>query len=209
MKHPSMDSTRRRLLHTGLTAPLWLPALLPARAHAQDPAALLKDGGLVLAMRHALAPGSFDPPQFKLGDCSTQRNLSDEGREQARRIGAWFAQHKLRPVRVRSSPWCRCIDTATLAFGSTETWAALGSPRGASEGTAAAQNSHNAQTLSQLRQALVAASARRGRFEVWVSHMFVLADLVQQNTASGEALLLRASTASPGSIQVLARLQLS
>lgn len=83
----------------------------------------------VLALRHALAPGTFDPPGFRLGDCSMQRNLSDEGRAQARRIGAWFSARALLPARVRSSPWCRCVDTATLAFGAPERWAALGSPR--------------------------------------------------------------------------------
>ncbi len=153
-------------------------------------------------MRHALAPGTFDPPQFKLGDCSTQRLLSDEGREQARRMGAWFRERQLNPTRVRSSPWCRCIDTGKLAFGSAEPWSALGSPRGASEST-------NAQSLAELRQALKAASALKGRFEVWVTHMFVLSDLVQQNTASGEALLLRAKGDGARQVEVLARLQVS
>jgi hypothetical protein len=62
------------------------------RALAADPdvPALLRAGGVVLGIRHALAPGTFDPPQFRLGDCSTQRLLSDEGRAQARRIGEWF-----------------------------------------------------------------------------------------------------------------------
>jgi hypothetical protein len=194
----NINKSRRRLLQTSLTSPLLWPLL----ASAQDPVTLLREGGLVLAMRHALAPGTFDPPEFKLGDCSTQRNLSEEGRAQARRIGAWFGQHKLRPSRVRSSPWCRCVDTATLAFGSAEPWAALGSPRGATEGT-------NAVHLQALRQALVAASAQRGRFEVWVTHMFVLADLTQQNTASGEALLLRAGKNAADGVQVLGRLALN
>lgn len=57
-------------------------------------------------------------------------NLGDEGRRQARQLGAWFAARQLRPARVRSSPWCRCVGTARLAFGDrVEPWAALGSPR--------------------------------------------------------------------------------
>ncbi len=162
-----------------------------------DPAALLRDGGVVVAFRHALAPGTFDPPQFKLGDCSTQRNLNDEGRAQARRIGEWFKTRSLQPARVRSSPWCRCVDTASLAFGAAEAWPALGSPRGATETT-------NAASLRELRQAVATASAQRGRFEVWVTHMFVLADLVGTNTSSGEGLVLRAHAA--GTLKVLARL---
>ena len=180
-----------------LAASLALPAAPSWAAADGDVAALLREGGVVLALRHALAPGTFDPPQFKLGDCSTQRNLSDEGREQARRIGAWFRQQALVPAVVRSSPWCRCIDTATVAFSSATPWAALGSPRGATEGT-------NSASLQALRQALQRASAQPGRFEAWVSHMFVLSALVQQNTTSGEALVLRADAA--GATEVLARL---
>jgi phosphohistidine phosphatase SixA len=80
----------------------------------------------VIAFRHALAPATYDPPGFQIGDCSTQRNLNDEGRAQAQRIGAWFKARSLRPARVRSSPWCRCVDTAQLAFGRVdERWPAL------------------------------------------------------------------------------------
>ena len=177
-----------------IAASLTLPALL----HSATAATLdrLREGGLVLAMRHALAPGTFDPPQFKLGDCSTQRNLNDTGRQQARDIGAWFQANQLRPARVRSSPWCRCVDTAQLAFGAHETWAALGSPRGATETT-------NAASLTALRTAIRSASAQRGRFEVWVTHMFVLSDLAGQGTSVGEGLLLRSG--ADGAVQVLDR----
>jgi hypothetical protein len=177
-----------------LAAPLALPALLTG-AHA-TPADLLREGGLVLALRHALAPGTFDPPQFKLGDCSTQRNLNDIGRQQAQQIGGWFQAQRLKPARVRSSPWCRCVDTAQLAFGTHEAWPALGSPRGATEAT-------NAESLEALRGAIRNASRQRGAFEVWVTHMFVLQDLVGQGTSVGEGLLLRAG--SDGAPQVLAR----
>lgn len=89
---------RRTLLLTGLALPLGARS---ADAAASD---LLREGGVVLALRHALAPGTFDPPEFRLGDCSTQRNLNDEGRAQARRVGDWFIARQLKPVRVRSSP---------------------------------------------------------------------------------------------------------
>jgi phosphohistidine phosphatase SixA len=77
----------------------------------------LRDGDVVL-YRHALAPGGGDPPGFQLGDCSTQRNLSDAGREQARRIGEALRQ-RLGTVTVGAvwaSPWCRTLETARLAF---------------------------------------------------------------------------------------------
>jgi hypothetical protein len=167
---------RRTLIAAGLAWPI--PTLAD-----DDAAALLRRGGIVVAFRHALAPGTFDPPGFRLGDCSTQRNLSTEGREQARRIGAWFRERELKPARVRSSPWCRCVDTAQLAFGGAEPWRALGSPRAGTEET-------NAQSLAALRSELAAAARAPGRFEAWVTHMFVLSDLAATGTASGEGLLL-------------------
>ncbi|MDP2007905.1 MAG: histidine phosphatase family protein [Rubrivivax sp.] len=187
--------TRRALLRTGLSLPLWsLPSL--AAAQSTDAAAALRTGGVVVALRHALAPGTFDPPGFTLGQCSTQRNLNDEGRAQARRIGQWFTQQGLKPARVRTSPWCRCSETAQLAFGGGETWPALGSPRGYAEQT-------NAEHLGLLRGALADAARQPGRFEVWVTHMFVLSALVQEGASSGEGLVLRAD--GRGGVQVLAR----
>ena len=82
---------------------------------------LLRGGGQVVLIRHALTdPGSGDPPDFRLADCSTQRNLSEEGRAQARRIGEAFRLHRIPVERVLSSPWCRCVETASLAFGAAE-----------------------------------------------------------------------------------------
>jgi len=70
--------------------------------------------GYVLLMRHALAPGVGDPSNFKLGDCSTQRNLSAEGREDAREIGEWLKRRDIPVLRVESSRWCRARETAEL-----------------------------------------------------------------------------------------------
>ena len=79
---------------------------------------LLKGGGQVIFIRHAITtPGAGDPPGFKLEDCSTQRNLTDEGRAHARRIGEAFRKQAIPVERIVTSPWCRCIETAKLAFG--------------------------------------------------------------------------------------------
>ena len=195
VQRPSMRRMieRRHLLAAGLA---W-PVLRAAAAH-EEVAALLRQGGVVIAFRHALAPGTFDPPGFQPGVCSTQRNLSDEGRAQARRIGAWFKASGLQPARVRSSPWCRCLDTATLAFGQAEPWAALGSPYGAAETT-------NAESLDALRQAV--AAAPRNHFEAWVTHQFVLSKLVGSGSSSGEGLVLRADGAR--GVELQARLQIA
>ena len=65
-------------------------------------------------IRHATAPGTDDPPGFRLDDCATQRNLSIEGRAQAARIGDLFHANGIAAAEVYSSQWCRCLDTATL-----------------------------------------------------------------------------------------------
>ena len=93
----------------------------PAGAVDTESAALwrrLREGGYVVLMRHAATvPGIGDPENFKLGACATQRNLSDRGREDARRIGAAFRERQVPVSEVMSSRWCRCVDTAQLAFG--------------------------------------------------------------------------------------------
>ena len=89
---------------------------------------LLKAGGQVAVIRHAsTVPGFGDPPGFRLDDCTTQRNLSEAGREEARRIGAAFRDRGVPVGRVLSSRWCRCLETARLAFGTAEPWAPLDS----------------------------------------------------------------------------------
>jgi broad specificity phosphatase PhoE len=78
----------------------------------------LKSGGQVILIRHTITtPGAGDPPGFRLEDCSTQRNLTDAGRRHARRIGEEWRTRKIPVERVLSSPWCRCLETAQLAFG--------------------------------------------------------------------------------------------
>lgn len=84
---------------------------------AADEAALwqaLGSQGHVALIRHAIAPGAGDPSEFALGDCGKQRNLSGEGRQQARRIGARFRKNGLETARVFSSQWCRCLETSRL-----------------------------------------------------------------------------------------------
>ena len=104
---------------------LWLPRAPEA---AGDVWALLALGGQVVLVRHALTePGAGDPPGFVLGDCATQRNLAATGRDDARRIGEAFARRGIPVGRVLSSRWCRCLETARLAFGRVEPWPALDS----------------------------------------------------------------------------------
>ncbi|WP_292444386.1 histidine phosphatase family protein [Mesorhizobium sp.] len=95
-----------------------LPAVigpLPAAASEQVAWAALRDGAVVL-FRHARAPGSGDPPGFRIDDCATQRNLDSEGRAQARRMGDRLRAEQVRVGLVLASEWCRALETAELAF---------------------------------------------------------------------------------------------
>ena len=76
----------------------------------------LEDGGKLIFIRHAYAPGNGDPNNFNLNDCSTQRNLNVDGRKQAQKIGKFFRENKVKIYKVLSSEWCRCKETAGIAF---------------------------------------------------------------------------------------------
>ena len=111
----------------GLVVVLVLLGLGSARA-AEPVWDALRGGGKIVMLRHASTePGLGDPPGFRLDDCATQRNLSEAGRAEARRIGAAFLRRAVPVARVLSSRWCRCVETARLAFGRVEPWASLDS----------------------------------------------------------------------------------
>ena len=89
---------------------------------------ILHGGGNVLLIRHAQTiPGFGDPSGFRLNDCSSQRYLSDDGRAQSRRMGDRFRAEKVPIGPVLSSEWCRCYETAELAFGTYQLWPPLNS----------------------------------------------------------------------------------
>jgi len=81
----------------------------------------LKQGGKLIFIRHAYAPGGGDPINFDINNCSTQRNLSDSGRNQASEIGSFFKNNNILFDKVYSSEWCRCKETALIAFKEFET----------------------------------------------------------------------------------------
>ena len=76
----------------------------------------LKAGGKLIFIRHAYAPGGGDPDNFDINDCLTQRNLSDEGKDQSKKIGKFFENNNISIDLVLSSEWCRCKETAKIAF---------------------------------------------------------------------------------------------
>ena len=87
----------------------------------------LKDGKKLVFIRHAIAPGNGDPNNFDINDCSTQRNLNENGIEESKKIGLFFKNNKIKIDKVLSSQWCRCKDTAKYAFKNFKTFDALNS----------------------------------------------------------------------------------
>ena len=159
-----------------LLATPWL-----AQAQSDALGMRLRAGACVVLLRHAQTdPGIGDPPGFRLDRCSTQRNLSAEGRAHAERIGEWFKSRGLQPGAVQSSAWCRCKDTADLAFGRHKVWPALNS-------FFVESRTRDDQT-AQLRAVLKRIPA--GTFEVWVTHQVNMTALTGEGMAMGEALVL-------------------
>jgi broad specificity phosphatase PhoE len=136
-----------------------------------------------VVLRHSYAPGGFDPPGARLDDCATQRNLDAAGRAQARRIGEAFREHGIAVGTVLSSPRCRCLDTARLAFGRVEAWdplqGALGDP------------ARRERQLGEIRARI--AAHRSGPPLVLVTHGSVVSDLTGRGTRMGELVVLGAT----------------
>ena len=147
----------------------------------------LRAPGAVVVVRHSFAPGGFDPPDSKLDDCSTQRNLDEGGRAQARRIGEAFRQHGIAVGAVLSSPRCRCLDTGRLAFGKVQSWDPLQGALNASE--------RRQRQLAEIKQRM--AAHRDGPPLVLITHGSVVSDLTGLNVRMGEFVVLR--RASDGS----------
>lgn len=171
------------------------PAEASPGRQAGDIWAALASGGHVAMIRHAEAPGVGDPPAFRLDDCSTQRNLSDGGRAQADRIGAAFRDTGVAVDLVLTSGWCRCIETATRAFGGAAVWPALHSffQDGSTETEQTAET-----------RAGVAAWAGPGSL-VLVTHQVNITALTGIFPASGEVIVLKPLPERPEGFVVVGR----
>jgi broad specificity phosphatase PhoE len=163
---------------------LWLAAVLAAWtpvAHAEDVWEAMRAPGSVIIVRHAYSPGTFDPPDARLEDCSTQRNLDETGRAQAKRLGEAFRAHNVTVGRVLSSPRCRCLETARLAFKEPEPWGLLQGGRPNSEALRTA--------VTQVRKAM--AEHREGPPLVLVTHGFVVTGLTGLDIRMGAFVVLK------------------
>ena len=153
----------------------------------------MKTGGVILLVRHALAPGIGDPDNFMLGDCATQRNLNDAGRQQSREIGNWLRSHDIQEATVYSSQWCRCIETAELlGFGSVTELPALNSffqrPR---------DREPNLQSLRRF----IRENTQSNTLIILVTHQVTISAITNEWTDSGHGKLIRAD--ENGAIELL------
>lgn len=187
----------RKLVLTLLTA--LSVALLPTTTSANELAVWekLKSGnpkGYVLLMRHAYAPGGGDPANFKLGDCTTQRNLSAKGRKDAAEIGSWLKSQQVKVLRVESSRWCRANETAKLLdLGKVRLNKNLDSL------FQVADPVNNIQT-ARIKQRIIKHRQKSGLL-VMVGHFVNVAALTGVSLDSGEGVLVRAN--KQGALKVL------
>lgn len=162
-------------------------ALLAQPACADEAAAwaALRQGGHVAFIRHeATEPGLGDPPGYRLEDCATQRNLSAQGRENARRLGERLKAGGVAVDKAYTSPWCRCRDTATLAFGRADDWEALSSFFD--------DRSREAKLTERVRNRIGTYSTKRPKGTVvMVTHHVNIQALTHQAVGPGEIVVVR------------------
>ncbi|SNY49671.1 Histidine phosphatase superfamily (branch 1) [Arsukibacterium tuosuense] len=176
---------------------LILLCLLPVLSAMADEAAwdLWREGKAVLIMRHALAPGTGDPANFQLADCSTQRNLNERGRQQSHAWGTLLQQQYAGEIALYSSQWCRCLETARLMN------IAAVQPLPALNSFFAGRGSRKQQTEALLQQF----AADQPMPTVLVSHQVNFTALTGYFPASGEAAILALPLTAPAT--VLARIE--
>jgi phosphohistidine phosphatase SixA len=143
----------------------------------------MKAGGHILMIRHALAPGSGDPANFRIGDCSTQRNLDDRGRKQAAAIGDWLRSNGITSARIYSSQWCRCLETAELLeLGAVAELPALNSFYELTQ--------DRQPNLKALRK-FIAVQPSDGVLVILVTHFVTISAIANEGVSSGEGVLLK------------------
>ena len=138
----------------------------------------LENGGKLIFIRHAYAPGIGDPNNFNLNDCSTQRNLNSIGRKQAKDIGEFFRENKIKIYKVLSSEWCRCKETADIAFKNYSTNSFLNS-------------FYNSKYAKNKDKQVVALNNYVKKFKsdknlIFVTHYVLISEVLNYGPSSGE-----------------------
>ncbi|MGB5455965.1 MAG: histidine phosphatase family protein [Gammaproteobacteria bacterium] len=166
---------------------LFVSSASSAQAGEQDLIRQMQSGSAVLMIRHALAPGVGDPDDFNLDDCSTQRNLNQAGREQAKAIGHWLRSRGIGQVKLYSSQWCRCLETARLMqMGTVTPLPALNSFFQRPE--------DREPNLSSLRK-FIHENTKPGELIIMITHQVTISAITGQWADSGHGKLLRPTKA--------------
>ena len=155
----------------------------------------LKEGGKIIFIRHALAPGNGDPENFDLNDCSTQRNLNQRGIEQSKFIGNIFYKNQIKIENVYSSEWCRCIDTAKFAFKNYQTFSALNSFYDMRF------EANEEKQINQLKEFINQWNGDENI--IFVTHFVVISSMLNIGTSSGEIVITDKNLNIIGSIDTL------
>ena len=141
----------------------------------------LKQGGKLIFIRHAYAPGGGDPENFNLDDCATQRNLSKSGQIQAMKIGNFFIENQIEIKKIYSSEWCRCKETASIAFQNFETKSFLNS-------FFSSKFAHNRQKqVIEFEKFLKNWDQKKNL--IFVTHYVVISEILDYASASGEIVI--------------------
>jgi len=149
----------------------------------------MKAGGHILMIRHALAPGTGDPANFRIGDCSTQRNLDDRGRKQARAIGDWLRSNGVNLARIYSSQWCRCLETAELLE--------MGSVAELSPLNSFYELTQDREPNLKALKTFIAQQPSDGVLIILVTHFVTISAIANENVSSGEGVLLKLNEDAP------------
>ena len=155
----------------------------------------LKEGKKLVFIRHAIAPGNGDPDNFDINDCSTQRNLDENGIEESKKIGLFFKNNKIKIDKVLSSQWCRCKDTAKHAFKSYETFNALNSFY--DEKFAA----NEAKQIKDLKNYIKKWNGDKNL--VLITHFVVISSILNTGSSSGEIIISDKNFNIIGSIDMM------
>ena len=142
-----------------------------------------REGNKIILIRHAIAPGTGDPPGFNINDCDTQRNLSYEGILQSKKIGKLFEKNKIKIDKVLSSQWCRCKDTAKYAFTKYKEFSALNS-------TFQSPYDKNAKKQIKKLKGFIQKWEGSGRNLILVTHYVVISAITDVTPRSGEIVII-------------------
>ena len=155
---------------------------IPLKANSNDGLQnVLMEGGNLIFIRHAYAPGSGDPDTFRISNCVTQRNLSSEGIEQSKRIGKFFFDNSIIIDKVLSSEWCRCKQTAKYAFKNYKTKSFLNS-------FFSQKFAHNkAKQVKEIKEFIKEWNGKGNL--IFVTHYVVISEILNLSVSSGEIVI--------------------